>query len=434
MSCNYVWFSTALRFVFSTHVELIQRADDDNNSNKIVQGIYGLPFEIELPSSLPSSTFVKSGKRGSPSNCNLEVRAITTHGGLNFCHLFPTTKKTYELWNTIDLTHHAKLLDFPFRLLFQYKLYVMDKLQPTKDDFPAITERLFVVSASQLPHNEIVPIVIPPTNVTLKGVGGTLINRGTLSLGARIENSQIGRGEKLVISLACRNIDATADISRIHVKLVEHISWSIEKSSMNKSRYRFCGRRQRARSVSPPLGPSDAGSSNDDEGASKAIAATVPNKDNNGKSRIKEEYSTDMNTNGDDEGSSRSTAIHEHERVLVELPDVTFPGFVKEKRNGQSSSPSQPQVIVDLSHAEMYEDLKSKKNAVSLIVPLDARDTYVGHLLAVSHSIQITVHMDSNYTKDLPSILTIPLRIGAPPEIQEAKAIAINYGDFAGMH
>ena len=75
LSCNCVWFSTALRFVFSTHVELIQRADDDNNNDKILQGIYGLPFEIELPSSLPSSTFVKSVKRGSPSNCKLEVRA-----------------------------------------------------------------------------------------------------------------------------------------------------------------------------------------------------------------------------------------------------------------------------------------------------------------------------------------------------------------------
>ena len=68
---------TALRFVFSSHVVLSQRSQDDENVNNggiIEQGSYGFPFSIDLPTSLPSSTYAKSTKRGSPSNCKIEVR------------------------------------------------------------------------------------------------------------------------------------------------------------------------------------------------------------------------------------------------------------------------------------------------------------------------------------------------------------------------
>ena len=317
----------------------------------------------------------------------------------------------------------------------QYKLYVMNKLQPTEADFPAFTERLFVVSAAPLPHNEVVPIVVPPTNVTLKGGIAGVVNRGSLSLGARVANSQVGRGEKLVICLACRNIDAASDISRIQIKLVEHIYWAIDKNSNTKFKSKLrgiCGvggatggRTQRDGSLSPLVLSDDELDDINDNG--NIPLNTIKG---DGKGRQLQPSNSSSPSNG---GGTSSRRSHEHTRVLVEMPDVTFPGFVKEKTARGINPESQVQPLMDLSHAEMYEDLKSKNNAISLIVPNDTRDTYYGHLLLISHSVQITVYMEGNLCKDLTSVITIPLRIGSPPEIQEAKAIAINYGDFQGM-
>ena len=79
---------TALRFVFSSHVVLSQRSQDDEDVHNggiiIEQGSYGFPFSIDLPTSLPSSTYAKSAKRGSPSNCKIEVRDMLLKGVIVF--------------------------------------------------------------------------------------------------------------------------------------------------------------------------------------------------------------------------------------------------------------------------------------------------------------------------------------------------------------
>jgi hypothetical protein len=52
-----------------------------------------------------------------------------------------------------------------------------------------------------------------------------IVGKGAFALGARVKNTQVGRGETLQISLACRNI-ATCEIEQVQVKLVQELSWT----------------------------------------------------------------------------------------------------------------------------------------------------------------------------------------------------------------
>jgi hypothetical protein len=105
----------------------------------------------------------------------------------------------------------------------QYKLHVIDKLKATAED-RSRTDRTFIVASAPL-RDEMVPILIKPATYHLNAL--RVIRRGCLSFGASIDNAHIGREDNLVISLACRN-NATVDVARVHVRLVESYYWLVE--------------------------------------------------------------------------------------------------------------------------------------------------------------------------------------------------------------
>jgi hypothetical protein len=103
-----------------------------------------------------------------------------------------------------------------------------------------------------------------------------------------------------------------------------------------------------------------------------------------------------------------------HERILVEMKDISLPGMIKEKRsslNGFATVFRQPATFAQSYYKEIREDLESHQNTIRLSVPQDARDSYTGHLLVVSHHIAVSLH-----TRGMADNLSIqiPLRIGFP--------------------
>jgi hypothetical protein len=91
-------------------------------------------------------------------------------------------------------------------------------------------ERELVIDSAPLP-SDILPCIAQPTTHELKSFG--LLNKGFLSVGASVENSRVGRGRALRVSVASRN-DASVDVDRVRVKLVELIEYHAleEKSSL----------------------------------------------------------------------------------------------------------------------------------------------------------------------------------------------------------
>jgi hypothetical protein len=86
---------------------------------------------------------------------------------------------------------------------------------------PRSKGRLFVVRASPLPRKQ-TPVIWGPETQEIKSM--KFIKKGSLSLGVRLQTSHIGRGDKLEISIACRN-HTSVEIKHVQVKLVEEIHW-----------------------------------------------------------------------------------------------------------------------------------------------------------------------------------------------------------------
>jgi hypothetical protein len=83
------------------------------------------------------------------------------------------------------------------------------------------------VTSAPLP-NEIVPCLVQPTTHYLRSFG--ILNKGYISVGASVENAHVGRGQSIKLSIASRN-DASVDIDRVQVKLVELIEYHADKES-----------------------------------------------------------------------------------------------------------------------------------------------------------------------------------------------------------
>jgi hypothetical protein len=82
-------------------------------------------------------------------------------------------------------------------------------------------ERVFTVVSAPLP-SDVVPCMVKPQTHELKRLG--VLNKGCLSVGVSAENSRIGRGQTLKVSVASRN-DTSLNIVRVQLKLVELIEY-----------------------------------------------------------------------------------------------------------------------------------------------------------------------------------------------------------------
>lgn len=144
----------------------------DTQQRSLSRGVYVLPFDFALPSSLPSS--VK----------------------------FPETSSNRGILGRIDYCLVAELGSFR-------------------------VEKVIQVVAAPLP-SDIVPCLVEPTTHEVKSFG--VLNKGFLYLGASIENSLVPRGGALRISVACRN-ETSVNLNRVRVKLVELIEYKTQSKT-----------------------------------------------------------------------------------------------------------------------------------------------------------------------------------------------------------
>jgi hypothetical protein len=63
-----------------------------------------------------------------------------------------------------------------------------------------------------------------------------LLDHGYLVLGARMENSHVGKGKTLDVSLTSRN-KSRIDIERVEVQVIEKIEWNTSKSHLKQKRF-----------------------------------------------------------------------------------------------------------------------------------------------------------------------------------------------------
>lgn len=281
---TYLWFSMTC----SREEKIIARAMTllkDTHGSKQDKGNFTIPFEFVLPSSLPSSVKFPGGGRGFTGRIHYHLRA---HLG--------------------DFT-----IDQPFEIV-----------------------------SAPLP-SDIVPCLVEPTTHELKSFG--VLKKGHLSVGASVENSRVGKGETLRVSVASRN-DTSVDLTRVRVKLVELIEY-------------------------------------------KAYSEQAT---------LKED--------------------------LEKLKDIDLPGLEKRKaskeevrRNIRGEYEQNKRSIF----RQIYEDLVSRHNHFDIVVPQDARDSYDGNLITISHYLKITFFTKAS--TDNPST-KIPIVIGSPStqEQQEQPA------------
>jgi len=88
---------------------------------------------------------------------------------------------------------------------------------------------LFVTSAPLL--DDRVPVRIHPAEFPIKRAG--LLSKGSVVLGASVSDTHVGRGNRFDLHLACRN-ESSADISKVSIKIVEHISWWVDPNSSRR--------------------------------------------------------------------------------------------------------------------------------------------------------------------------------------------------------
>jgi hypothetical protein len=134
----------------------------------ITPGVYNLPFEFLLPMSLPSSTQFPN------------VNSKTFSGRIQY---FLT----------------ATVADLQTRLVVR-------------------------IMSAPLPPS-VIPCISHPTTHELKQA--KLLKKGSLTVATCVENTHVGRGEHIKVSVACRN-SSTVDIERVQIKLIELIEYKAQ--------------------------------------------------------------------------------------------------------------------------------------------------------------------------------------------------------------
>jgi hypothetical protein len=148
------------RLLFTVSLPLRQYS----RSEVMQPGSYTFPFSVQLPASLPSSTTYPESNR---------------RNGLRI---------QYKMLGSIGKLH---------------------------------TKQYLYIQSAPLP-SEKVPAMVRPTSFNLNSMG--LFKKGTCTVGASVEDSQVGRGNVLRIHLACIN-DSTETIRRVELKFVEAKQW-----------------------------------------------------------------------------------------------------------------------------------------------------------------------------------------------------------------
>jgi hypothetical protein len=170
----------------------------------------------------------------------LEIARSFKHDGTLDLHIIgkEKTKKIKRQICRVDLTLYKGFYAFPFRVDLPaslpsstgYKKFFRIEYKM----IAGITRRSLqeqckiVITSAPLP-DEHVQRMIQPASHELKAAG--MFSKGTVSIGASVTDSQVGRGQDLDLHLACRN-DSTAAIRRVDIKLFEEMEWSTGKATV----------------------------------------------------------------------------------------------------------------------------------------------------------------------------------------------------------
>ena len=139
---------------------------DLEQSSKVNAGSYSFPFSIALPGSLPSSFC--AGSRGSSNSCSIQYKCVASVGR-------------------------------------------------------ATAHETFCVASMPIMDRK-VPCFVEPKTQEITSMG--LLSKGSVTFGARVDGTHIGKGQELVLSVACRN-NTTVDIEHVCVKIVERTTWRV---------------------------------------------------------------------------------------------------------------------------------------------------------------------------------------------------------------
>ncbi|KAL7463412.1 hypothetical protein ACHAXS_003784 [Conticribra weissflogii] len=151
---------------------------------------YRFPFQIQLPPDLPSSMFCSENHRGGKSGGYCEIE--------------------YKI--KAELKGSGRF--------FNYKV-----------------ERLINVVSAPLPPQP-VPHLIPPVKQKVNFL--CCFDVGTITMGARVENTRVGKGETASIDFACKN-QSRRGIDRVEATITEEVEWSAGGRS-NSMRRRLASR------------------------------------------------------------------------------------------------------------------------------------------------------------------------------------------------
>ncbi|KAL7576112.1 hypothetical protein ACA910_000889 [Epithemia clementina (nom. ined.)] len=151
-----------------------------DNSGNIRPGQYQIPFEVEVPKFLPGSMVFESSC-GSRCSVLYELEAVLKGSGV--------------LWN-----YHKAI---PVQVLAK----PMDALPPSPHIAAPVNERVNICCC---------------------------FNKGSVSLGGKVDETRLSAGSRCCVSLSCRNY-STADTERVEARLRQNITWKASGRSKTSS-------------------------------------------------------------------------------------------------------------------------------------------------------------------------------------------------------
>jgi Arrestin (or S-antigen), N-terminal domain len=154
-----------------------------NDNNVIPVGTFRFPFQIQLPMSLPSSTY------------------------------YPIQ----------DDRSRSKLR---FRIQYKIKaeLFLPSASRPSKPHY-MVTRYVWIAAATSPEEpRELTPCMVAPMAQELKS--GFFQKKGIFLFCARVDNTRLGKDidQHVALHLSCRN-DSASTIHRVHISILEQVSW-----------------------------------------------------------------------------------------------------------------------------------------------------------------------------------------------------------------
>lgn len=158
----------------------LEKEQQEDGSSRVPAGTYVFPFRLQLPLSLPSSTY------------------------------YPMKRARSKM-----------------RFRIQYKLVAA--LDGGKRQ--ATTKYLRVKAAAPDPPPAVTPCLLQPVSQTVEEPGFFVNGQGTFLFGAAVENCNLHADEFVHLHVACRNDSNALIIRRVQIQILERFEWGTEATT-----------------------------------------------------------------------------------------------------------------------------------------------------------------------------------------------------------